>query len=99
MTGRVWVHPTIIVTEREQYVSVNHATVQPATGQIMGTIHHAFERPLTIHPPHATPLPRVGAVGGRTVRLILGTAMVAMIAGASLGFIVGYALAAGQIRP
>ncbi len=99
MTGPVWVHPTIIVTHRVQYESTNHANLEPATGKIMGTIHHILERPLTIHPPLAMPIPRIGAVGARTVRLILGTAMVAMIAGACLGFIVGYAAAAGQIGP
>ncbi|MBA2291639.1 MAG: hypothetical protein H0W15_04190 [Gemmatimonadales bacterium] len=65
----------------------------------MGTIRHDFERPLAIHVPRVTPIPRIGAFGIRTLRLILGTATVAMIAGVCLGFIVGYAAAAGQIGP
>lgn len=65
----------------------------------MGTINNTLERPLTIHTPLARPIPRIGAVRARTVRLILGTAMVAMIAGACLGFVVGYAAAAGQYGP
>ncbi len=65
----------------------------------MGTVHHAFERPLAIHVPRATPIPRIGTFGTRTLRLILGTATVALVAGICLGFIVGYAAAAGQISP
>ncbi len=66
----------------------------------MGTIHHIFERPIASHAPRAVPLPRIGSVGARAaVRLALGTATVTMIAGICIGFIIGYAAAAGQVSP
>lgn len=100
MSAAVWrAHPLIVSYQKPSASTVTATIPLRHTGLTMGTIRHVFERPLAIHVPRVTPIPRIGAFGTRTPRLILGTAAVTLVAGICLGFIVGYAAAAGQISP
>ncbi len=84
------------------------STLQPAAnaepepagsiGPNMGTMHRTIDRPLTLRVPRVAPLSSM--VDRRTIRLAFATAVVGIIGGICLGFIVGYAVAlAMQVGP
>lgn len=97
------VHVAVVKRPIADTLFIDRSTPHGSDGSIgltMGTMHRTIDRPLTLRIPQAAPLPRFGIAARGTVRLVFATAVVAIIGGICLGFIVGFAVAtAMQVGP